>query len=63
MIPNEVEIFFGIQSEILNKYNKDIFSKSSNISALIDDNINLNKPIDATNVTQVSYEEKTSKSK
>ncbi|MGP1959715.1 MAG: hypothetical protein ACTS77_02395 [Arsenophonus sp. NC-TX2-MAG3] len=54
-------IFFGIQLEILDKYNENIFSKPLNISALIDDNVNLNKPIDATTtVTQVSYEEKTS---
>ncbi|MGP1927628.1 MAG: hypothetical protein ACTS84_01750 [Arsenophonus sp. NC-LC2-MAG3] len=53
-------IFFRIQSEILDKCNEDIFRKPSNISALIDDNGNLNKPIYATTVTQVSYEKKTS---
>ncbi|MGP1958998.1 MAG: hypothetical protein ACTS7E_03295 [Arsenophonus sp. NC-CH8-MAG3] len=56
MIANEIEIDFGIQLATLAKYHENIFRKPSNISVLINDNVYLNKPINATTVTQVNYE-------
>ncbi|CAA2930731.1 DNA translocase FtsK [Arsenophonus endosymbiont of Bemisia tabaci Q2] len=59
LMPDETEVGFDIQSATLDKYDEDIFSKPSDIPVPMDDDVNLNKPIDANTVTQISEQDKT----
>lgn len=59
LMPDETEVGFDIQSATLDKYDEDIFSKPSDIPVPMDDDVDLNKSIDANTVTQVSEQDKT----
>lgn len=56
LTPDEAKVALDIQAETLDKYDEDIFSKPSNIPVPMDDEVDLNKPIDPNHVSQAGLQ-------